>query len=197
MPKPGSAASSGRARESWPDSWPELLHRRAVRILFAVSRIIFFLIFLPFIHASAPDSTDFEAKLEDELKADKVTVVHLWAPWCGNCRRELAEGGWTKFVTSNPDVDVVFVTVWQGEGPDGRAVLEASGLGAQANFRRLVHPNTSRKAADRMSTFLGQRVSWIPSTWIFRKGNLRYALNYGEVRFDVLQTLVDDAGRKW
>ena len=39
--------------------------------------------------------------------------------------------------------------------------------------------------------------TWIPTTWIYRDGQLRAALNYGEVRFPLLQQLVDDAREKW
>jgi hypothetical protein len=48
-----------------------------------------------------------------------------------------------------------------------------------------------------MTTFLGQPMGWIPATWIYRDGKVRYALNYGEIRFPILQQLVDDAQPKW
>ena len=48
-----------------------------------------------------------------------------------------------------------------------------------------------------MTVFLGQPVSWIPTTWVFRDGNLRYALNYGELRFPLLQQLIRDSSDKW
>lgn len=40
---------------------------------------------------------------------------------------------------------------------------------------------------EEMTSFLGLPVSWLPSTWVFRDGKLRYALNYGEVSFPMLQ----------
>jgi hypothetical protein len=40
-------------------------------------------------------------------------------------------------------------------------------------------------------------VSWIPTTWVFRDGTLRFALNYGELRFAMLDQLVKDASDKW
>jgi hypothetical protein len=40
-------------------------------------------------------------------------------------------------------------------------------------------------------------VSWIPTTWIFKAGDLRYALNYGEIRFPILQQLVADSNSDW
>jgi hypothetical protein len=40
-------------------------------------------------------------------------------------------------------------------------------------------------------------VSWIPTTWVYRDGRLRYALNYGELRFPVLGQLIKDSTEKW
>jgi thiol-disulfide isomerase/thioredoxin len=144
---------------------------------------------------SAPNAV--EQQVLDAVKSPKVTIVHLWAPWCSNCKAELSHGGWSSFLSANPDVNVIFVTVWKGEGSDGRALLEQNGLGSQPNFQLLVHPNGSRKKAERMTEFLGQPVSWIPSTWVFREGTLRYALNYGELRFPMLQQLVRDSSDSW
>ena len=45
--------------------------------------------------------------------------------------------------------------------------------------------------------FLDTPVTWLPSTWIFKNGKLYFALNYGEIRFPVLQQLVDDSTTKW
>ena len=36
-------------------------------------------------------------------------------------------------------------------------------------------------------------LSWIPTTWVYKGGDLRYALNYGEVRFPVLQQFLEDS----
>lgn len=138
-----------------------------------------------------------EQQVAEAVKSPKVTIVHLWAPWCPNCKAELANHGWESFLAANPDVNVIFVTVWRGEQGDGRPMLEANGVRAQPNFQLLVHPNASRKAADKMTAFLGFPVTWIPSTWVFRDGTLRYALNYGELHFPILQQLVRDASDKW
>jgi hypothetical protein len=40
-------------------------------------------------------------------------------------------------------------------------------------------------------------LSWIPTTWIYKGGDLRYALNYGEVRFPVLQGFLEDSKSEW
>jgi thiol-disulfide isomerase/thioredoxin len=126
-----------------------------------------------------------------------VTVVHFWAPWCPSCAFELAKGGWADFIGRNPKVNVVFVTVWHGGDEGGATVLAKHGVGPQRNFRLLHHPNGSRREEDRMHTFLGMPVPWLPATWVYRDGKLRYALNYGEVRFPILQQLVEDAADSW
>ena len=40
-------------------------------------------------------------------------------------------------------------------------------------------------------------LSWIPTTWIYKGGDLRYALNYGEIRFPVLQQFLADSQSEW
>src|SRR5690606_16777360 len=125
-----------------------------------------------------------------------VTLVHFWAPWCPNCKREMREDGWAKFVRDNPNVTVVFINVWHG-GMDGAEALAAAGWNGQSNFVAFTHPNASRKRGEKLERFLGLPVGWVPTTWVFRDGRQRYALNYGEVRFDMLQQMVEDAARKW
>lgn len=142
---------------------------------------------------AAPAS--IEQQLAEATRSPKVTIVHLWAPWCPNCRAELSSGGWSAFIGANPDVNVVFVTVWNPA--DGREVLAKYGVGGQRNFELLLHPNGSRKKADKVSELLGMPISWIPTTWIFRDGKLRYAMNYGELRFPMLQQLVRDSSDAW
>jgi thiol-disulfide isomerase/thioredoxin len=136
-----------------------------------------------------------DQQVADATKSTGVTVVHFWAPWCPNCRAELANGGWSGFIASNPDVRFVFVTIWSPT--DGRDVLEKNGVGAEKNFGLLLHPNGSRKRGEKVAEFLGIPISWIPSTWIFRDGKLRYAMNYGELRFPMLQQLVRDSSDGW
>lgn len=138
-----------------------------------------------------------EREVAAAVKSSQVTVVHLWAPGCANCKTELANGGWSTFIGLNSDVNFVFVTVWAGQDGDGRALLEKNGVGSQKNFELFLHPNASTKAEDKMTEFLGQKITWIPTTWIYRDGRLLYALNYGEVRFPLLQQLIRDASDKW
>jgi thiol-disulfide isomerase/thioredoxin len=143
----------------------------------------------------AAEPLPIENEVAEATKSLQVTVVHFWATWCPNCRTELAGGGWKKFIEANPKVNVIFVTVRDEQS--GAAQLAKYGIGPQKNFCHLQHPNTSRKKDQEMTSFMGMRVGWIPATWIFRDGRLRFALNYGQIRFPILQQLVEDALPKW
>ncbi len=143
----------------------------------------------------AAEPLPIEAEVAEATKSSQVTVVHFWATWCPNCRTELVGGGWKKFIEANPQVNVIFITV--RDEKSGAAELAKYGIGSQKNFRHLQHPNTSRKKDEEMTSFMGMRVGWIPATWIFRDGRLRFALNYGQIRFPILQQLVEDALPKW
>jgi thiol-disulfide isomerase/thioredoxin len=138
----------------------------------------------------------FERDLAARVAAPRVTVVHFWAPWCPNCRAELTPEGWANFIAGHPEVEVVFINVWH-KGQDGAAKLAAGGLGGQPNFTALTHPNPARKAGERLDTLLGLPISWLPTTWVFKDGKLRYAMNYGEMRFAVLDQFVRDAADAW
>ncbi|MDB6168181.1 MAG: hypothetical protein JWM88_1045 [Verrucomicrobia bacterium] len=135
-----------------------------------------------------------ERQVAEAVKSERVTVVHFWAPWCSNCKSELNEHGWKAFINANPNVQVFFVTIWSDK--DGRSILRQAGVGGQPNFTLLTHLNPPG-ASGRLSEFLGERIGWLPTTWVFREGQLRYALNYGEVRFPMLQQMVDDSLGKW
>lgn len=154
---------------------------------------------LPALRAADAAPTDLaraaqalEERIAAVVAAPTITVVHFWAPWCPNCREELAHGGWKKAIEANPDVQFVFITTWNDGQGDGRAMLEKFGVGGQKNFQLHLHPNGSRKEEDKMTKFLGLPVTWLPGTWIFRGGKMRFALNYGELRFPILQQLLDD-----
>ena len=141
-------------------------------------------------------AADLEKQVAAITAGPQVTVVHFWAPWCSNCQAEMASGGWAKFIAANPGVKFVFLNIWT-KGQDPAPKLAAAGLGAQPNLLLFTHPNPSRKKEDRLTSFLGLPLSWIPTTWVFKDGKLYYALNYGEVRFDLLQRCVADSLDKW
>ncbi len=139
--------------------------------------------------------TPIEKQVADAAAGHTVTVVHFWAPWCPNCLHELDRNAWHNFIAVNPDVNVIFVTVWSRE--DGADTLEKNHVGHEPNFKLLPHPNTERGKDERVNRFLGEPIEWVPTTWVMRDGELRFALNYGEVRFPLLQQLVRDASGKW
>jgi thiol-disulfide isomerase/thioredoxin len=136
-----------------------------------------------------------EQQLTEAIKAPGLSVVHLWASWCGNCQSELKSGGWLKTVKANPDVKFYFVSVWNG-GDDGKAMLTKYELAGQPNVTILADPRP-RKGDTRIKRFLDLPVSWIPTTWIYKGGELRYAMNYGEMRFEVLQQFITDSNSEW
>lgn len=148
------------------------------------------------LRAAEPAAASVEQQLTELAASKEMTIVHLWAPWCPNCTAEMRPDGWAKFVANNPAVKVVFVAIWHA-GQDPAPKLAAGGLGGQPNFVALTHPNPARKKGESLDRLLGFPITWVPTTWVMREGKLRYALNYGEVRFDMLQQMVDDAGRKW
>jgi thiol-disulfide isomerase/thioredoxin len=129
------------------------------------------------------------------IKSPQPTVVHLWAPWCANCQAELKGGGWTKIITENPQVKFYFVSIWN-DGQDGRAMLNKFGIADKPNVTILADPGP-RRGENKIKQFAGLPLSWIPTTWIYKGGDLRYALNYGEVRFSVLQQFLADSQSEW
>jgi len=136
-----------------------------------------------------------EETVAAEVAKPQITVVHLWAPWCPNSQAENRDGGWANFIAANPTVTFVFVTVRSSD--DGVAQLREHGIGDQANLIRLHHPNHLRKGAGSIEYFMDLPITWVPTTWIFREGKLRYALNYGEARFPMLQQMIADTAWAW
>ena len=134
-------------------------------------------------------------KVTDAIKSPDLTVVHLWAPWCSNCQVELKSGGWLKMVKSNPQVKFYFVSVWN-DGGDGKSMLQKFRIADQPNVTILADPGP-RSGDNKIKEFAGMPLSWIPTTWVYKGGDLRYALNYGEVRFDVLQQFLEDSKSEW
>jgi thiol-disulfide isomerase/thioredoxin len=145
--------------------------------------------------ASLSAESPAEQTILEAIKSPDLSVVHLWAPWCSNCRAELKSGGWLKMVKENPQVKFYFVSVWNN-GEDGRATLQKFQITDQSNIIILADPGP-RKGENKIKQFAGMPLSWIPTTWIYKGGDLRYALNYGEVRFDVLQQFLEDSKSEW
>ena len=135
-----------------------------------------------------------EEQLTAAVKAPGLSVVHLWAPWCSNCQAELKSGGWLKLIQKNAAVKFYFVSVWNS-GEDGRAMLAKYQIADQPNVTILADPGP--RGAGKINRFLDLPVGWIPTTWIYKGGDLRYALNYGEVRFDVLQQFFAYSDSEW
>ena len=135
-----------------------------------------------------------EQKVLEASKAPDLSVVHLWAPWCSNCQAELKSGGWLKAVKDNPQVKFYFVSVWNN-GEDGRAMLKKFNLADQPNVTILA--DLGPRGQNHIKQFVGLPLSWIPTTWIYKGGDVRYALNYGEVHFSMLQQFLEDSQSEW
>ena len=142
--------------------------------------------------ALAETAEEFEQRLFEEVSSTGITVVHPWADWCINCVNEHDDDGWKKIIEANPDVTFIFVSVWNSD-PDDAGVLAKHGLGDQPNLKIWRHPNQSSRQGERVSALLGVPVTWMPTTWVFRDSRMRYAINYGEVRFDMLQQMLKDS----
>jgi thiol-disulfide isomerase/thioredoxin len=154
-----------------------------------ITGTLYFFALVSIVFASTADQ-----QVRDAIKSPELTVIHLWAPWCSNCKAELTSGGWTKMVKENPQVKFYFVSVWNS-GEDGRAMLKQYDIADQPNVTILADPGP--RGADHIKQFAGFPLSWIPTTWIYKGGDLRYALNYGEIRFPVLQQFIADSGSAW
>ncbi len=136
-----------------------------------------------------------EQQVAEAIKTPGLSVVHLWAPWCSNCQAEMKSGGWSRMVKDNPGTKFFFISIWNA-GDDGRAMLKKYEIGEQPNVTIMADPGP-RSGADKIKRFLDLPVTWIPTTWVYKGGDLRYALNYGEVRFPVLQQFLEDSNSEW
>ena len=74
-------------------------------------------------------------------------------------------------------------------------MLENYELAQQPNVTVTADPGP--RTGDKIKQFAGLPLSWIPTTWIYKGGDLRYALNYGEIRFPVLQQFLEDSQSEW
>jgi thiol-disulfide isomerase/thioredoxin len=163
-------------------------------IVFCMSTVRFCILFLMWAGTVCAQSATTD-KVLAAIKSPQTTVVHLWAPWCSNCQAELKTGGWVKIINENPEVKFYFVSIWN-DGQDGRAMLNKFGIDNQPNVTIVADPGP-RRGGNKIKQFAGLPLSWIPTTWIYKGGDLRYALNYGEVRFPVLQQFLADSQSEW
>ncbi|GAB5533818.1 MAG: thioredoxin family protein [Rubricoccaceae bacterium] len=130
--------------------------------------------------------TDVEQAVLETVSDDGVHVVHFWAPWCGNSMAEL-RAGLSEVVEAHPDVSFTFVTIRNGV-ENGENTLRRHGI--PDRVQKLVQHDASN--------FLGQNISWTPTTWVFnRGGKLAYAFNYGEVSNAMLTQAIADARNDW
>ncbi|HEY2799458.1 MAG TPA: thioredoxin family protein [Chthoniobacterales bacterium] len=161
-----------------------------------MQRLLFILAFVSLSLTSVIAAPNDSAQLQvaEAIKAPGISVVHLWAPWCSNCQAELKSGGWAKMVKANPNVKFYFVSIWD-KGDDGRAILAKNDLTNQPNVTVLADPGP--RGSGHIKEFAGLPVSWIPTTWVFKGGNLFYAMNYGELHFPVLQQFIADSDNSW
>lgn len=136
-----------------------------------------------------------ERSVQAAVQAPTTTVVHLWATWCPNSRAELASAGWSRIVNANPGTHFVFVTIWSDLA--GAPILREYGVGGQPNVTVVDAVDPSANSADRRRTFLGHALTWVPDTWVYSGGKLRYAFDYGEIHFSMLQQAIDDTNRDW
>lgn len=174
----------------------ELFSRRSV--IHRIARCFPTLCLAAFVslRAAPTPAETLEAEVAAIAAGPQVTVIHFWAPWCANCVAEMHPEGWAAFIEANPEVKFVFLNIWHRDVKPAARLTEA-GLGAQPNLLLRTHPNAASKGVERVNDFLGLPVNWLPTTWVFREGKQRYALNYGEVRFPMLQQMVDDSTGKW
>lgn len=146
--------------------------------------------------ASVSPSTEAESVVLDRIRKDGLHVVHFWAPWCPNSTSEL-ENGWAELVTDNPNVSFTFVAVWN-DGENGASILDQYNLPDRVVEVTQPDLGPSDNEANRRHSFLSLPVSWIPSTWIFHNnGELAFAMNYGEMEMDTIQSLLDVTRAEW
>jgi hypothetical protein len=138
---------------------------------------------------TAPDSlTAAEVRVREIVGQDGIHVVHFWAPWCANSLAELREG-WAELIETNGDITFTFVTIWS---------LAQYAIPARVLELTQEDVGPSRDRANRRRTFLGLPVTWIPTTWVFHNnGSLAFAMNYGEMKMEIVQSLLDVTRQPW
>lgn len=145
---------------------------------------------------AADPATETERRVQELLDADGLIVVHFWAPWCHNSRAEL-DNGWHEVIEKNGDVTFIFVTVYN-DGKVAGEVLKHYSIPDRVYTFAQPDRGPSTLHANRRRTFLDLPLSWTPTTWVFhRRGQLAFAMNYGEVDMPLMQRLLDNARTNW
>lgn len=145
---------------------------------------------------SVAPTTEAETYVQNVISKGGVHVVHFWAPWCSNSRSEL-KNGWSDLVRDNPEVTFTFVTVWN-DGEAGPSLLDEHDLPERVREVTQADLGPSNDESNRRRSFLSHPVTWIPSTWIFHNnGELAFAMNYGEMEMNTIQSLLDVTRTDW
>jgi len=141
-------------------------------------------------------TTEAEEYVQNVIQKDGLHVVHFWAPWCPNSKREL-KNGWADLVTDNPNVTFTFVTVWN-HNEKGDSVLTEHNLPDRVTEVTQPDLGPSGIESNRRQSFLTHPITWIPSTWIFHNnGELAFAMNYGEMKMETIQSLIEVTRKDW
>jgi len=145
---------------------------------------------------SVTPATTAETRVQEIIAQGGVHVVHFWAPWCPNAKNELA-AGWADFIRQNPEVSFTFVSIWD-DGEPAPDLLAEHDIPDRVTTLQQPDLGASDDESNRRMAFLGLPVTWSPSTWIFHNnGELAFALNYGEMKMQTLQSLLDATRAEW
>lgn len=140
--------------------------------------------------------TSTEERVREIIATDGIHVVHFWSPRSENSISEFRKG-WFELIENNGDVAFTFVTVWN-DGEIGLPVLEKFVILDRIETLALPDNGPSSIEANRRRSFLGLPLIWTPSTWIFHQnGQLAFAMNYGEMGMNEVQSLIDITRQEW
>lgn len=139
---------------------------------------------------SVSPTTEAEAFVQDRIEEEGLHVVHFWGPRCSSSPNEL-DNGWKTLVADNPNVTFTFVSACN-DNENGAALLDDYALPNRVADVTQPDLGPSGNEASRRHSFLSLPVTRIPSTWIFhRNGELAFAMNYGTMEMDTIQSLLD------
>ena len=145
--------------------------------------------------AGAATRTSAEQAVAAQLEQDGVHVIHFWAPWCPNSVAEL-RNGWYETIEEHPEVSFTFVTIWN-DGEAAPETLDKYAIPDRVTELTQADFGPSDDKEQRRKTFLDLPVTWIPTTWVFEGGELRYAFNYGELDMDQVEQAIEQTRADW